>query len=916
MADVAAASRLAQAAIAAGLTGDTSEAGSPVVEDPASLVRFTKKDLRDILSEAVIEDEIRQMMEPHWLARLEFLTWLERPAPDMRRIRGEIHKLAVRWSRDLRSQDALGAEIPIVMLESWRADITIVGDPREDTDNSEARNAVGKTGDEKKRHEDERDEEEEDNKEPETEKDGTHATKEQSVNEEGDENMLDYDNREVVEALAESVTLAARDMVEWKEAFDKEMKAEPDFRSRRAWAARVSESQRAMEMLEERVWNLDVYKSERITKPTMQAADQMLDELQKFRIGIRMDREAFWDEFDQDGAELLLGKTEIDQSVGQEIQQAVQEDKEEDIMAEKTDIQMTDVDAETEDARMTESAEFHESSTSNNGFSGVNPDQTDELSGVANNDSNPTIVQPEQPSVEETAQDAFPSVEREEPTLPPPSRTADLKSESEKTQESNPRSPVRTYAGKGVMSWISSHTVSSKREEKSGAQPAVGIQQQDQEGQAAEAGEKISNREPTPWLPDKRGSYSPTWKWLADEKENHKVTDPDTTAAVEEGDGSSHDAARDKSSELFSSRSGSAEEVGHEDEHTADQAMIASEVTGVPQEPNSIKSSIQPEGVEGVEGAKIKAEDTEDQTLTTSDVTSMPQETSSVASGSRSVSPEIIITDEVRIKSDGSSSASHISSLPEDSSSSTSGQSEAGEEIEGENTVDTASAGPNIPEDTSLSQETHSPTAAARIESTEETGGEIENTLGDTSSTSNIARLLEEVSLPQDTSSPTASERSGSVQIIACPFEEEVDQTSTASLPQDTSPTRSGVRSGSDADAGGEVTHTVDDDAATTSDAAGPPQGSSAGEDLEAPPGVSVGENPIIVPNVRYIKPQWESLFSPDEPTFSANDFSADEVDDEDEEEVELDEVEIDDLEIDEAEIEEADDRETDDVDP
>lgn len=974
-ADIAAASRLAQAAIAAGLTEDTSQAGSPVVEDPASLVHFTKKDLRDILSEVVAEDEIRQMMEPHWLARLEFLTWLERPAADMRRIWGEIHKLAVRWSRDLRNQDNFDAEIPISMLESWRADITIVDNPMEDTNSSEARNESAKTDDEKKGDDGDKKEE------PEMEGDEVEAAKEQDDDEQGDEMVLDYDNREVVEALAESVTLAARDMVEWKEAFDKEMKAEPNFRSKHAWAARVSESQRGVEELEEKAWNLDLYKSERVTKSALQAADQLLDELQKFRIGIRMDREAFWDEFDQDGAELLLGKAEIDLFTGEEIEEAVQEDEEKGIVAESKDIHMPDFEAEVEDARVTESEELHGSSTGDDGVSGVSRDPTEQLSGVVNNDndSNLTTIRPEQPSFEETAQDTFPSVEREEPALPFPSRIADLKSASDvsKAQERSTRSPSETYAGKGV--------ISPRKEEKPTTPP---VAKQDQEGQKLGTGEELRSREATPWLPDKKGSQSLSWKWPDDQEEKLKVTSPDPTAAVEEGNESSLGVERDKSSELFSSRSASAEEVSNEDEHTADHTLTTSDLTGVPQDPNFMTSSIQPDGIDG---AKIKEEDTADRTLTASGTASLPQDINPVASASRSASPEIIIS-EVPNKTDSSSSSSNISSLPEDTSSSTSGQSVNGEGVEVENTVDRVSDAPNVPKETSLSQETDPSTAGVRKESTEETGGETENTVEDTTSTSNIAtlleeaslpqdtgcskigeqsqiariivcmrpsaeeeeeekadqasttslpqdirptssgiqsgsdvgdgsegedivedssstsnigRLLEEVSLPQDTSSSTSSEQSQSTEIIACYWPEEGAQISTTSLPQDTRPATSGIRSGSDAGVGRGGENTFDDHAATTSDATGLSQGSSAGGDLEAPPGVGIGENPIIVPNVRYIKPQWESLFSPDEPAFSANDFSADEVEDE-----------VEDVGIDDVETDEVDDRETDDVDP
>ncbi|KAG6366107.1 hypothetical protein INS49_000283 [Diaporthe citri] len=792
--DVAAASRLAQAAIAAGLAGNTSEAGTPMDEELPGPVRFTKKDLRDILRDAVIEDEIRQMMEPHWLARMEFLTWLERPAADMRYIKRQIRRLAVRWSKDLRNQDAADVDVPISTLESWRADMVIVGGPSEGTDTSEAMDEDEKTGDETRAGE----REEGDKKEPETDGDGTQATKEQD-GEEGDENAINHDGREVAEALAESVTLATRDMAEWKEAFDKEMAAEPNFRSKRAWAARVSESQRDAKILEEKVLGLDVYKSEWVTQSFMKAADQLLDELQKFRIGLRMDREAFWDEFDQERAELLLGKTEIDQSAEEVIQEAVHEEEAQDLVPEKEDIQMTEPEAEVEDAQMTESEELQGSS-------------------------------------------------------------------------------------KGI--------ISPRQGEKPGTQPAAEFEGQDREGQAAEAGEKSTSREPTPWLPDKRGSHSPCWKWPGDRKEEPKISDPDVTAAVEEDDKSPHEVRRDTSSELFSSRSASAEEVSNEEEHTSDQALTTSEVAGDPQNTSSTIPSVESEGIDS-----SKAEDSTDQTLTASVSTRLPQDTTSVADNSRSASPEIIIG-EVENTADSSSTASNISSLPE--------------ETQVENTVGTASATPNVtsrPEDTVLPQDPSPSTSSVPIESTEEIDGEVEKTVGSTSSTSRITSLLQEVSMPHEVSSSTTVVASESVEQISGEVKQAADQVATTNLPQDTNLTATGIRSGSDTGAGGGVENTVDDRAAPTLDAARLPGGGNAGEDLESPPATSsVGVSPIVVPNVRYIKPQWESLFSPEEPMYSSNDFSANEAGDGDDED--------DHQAYDTEEVGEVDDREADDVDP
>lgn len=927
-ADVAAASRLAQAAMAAGLTGTSSEAGSPVVEVLTDLVRFTTEDLRTILSETVMEDEIRMKMEPHWLARMEFLTWLERPSADMHRIKGEISRLAARWSRDLRNQDTSGVDVPISTLESWRADITIVSDPGRSVDSSDARNEGGNTSDEKEGAEKEGDE-----KESDTEVDGTQAAVEVRDETEGEEEVSNHDRSEVIRALAESVTLTARDMAEWKEAFGKEMTAEPDFRSKRAWDARISESQREAEILEKKAENLDVCKSLRITKSAMQAAEQMLDELQKFRIGLRMDREAFWDEFDQEGAEMLLEKTEIHPSVEEEVQEAVedvreavedvreavqdvreafedvqeafedaqeavQEDEAGDIVSVKIEVRMTDFEAEAEEALMTESEELRGPSTGSDGVEGVKSDPTEEPFGEENdvNDSNPTTVLPEHPSVEETTYCGFLPVHDEESTPPFPSRTADSKSESDfsKAQERSSRSPVETYPGKGITS--------PRKGEESVAQSVAEIEHQDREPQAAEAGEKLDSRESTPWLPDKRGSHSPSWKWPKGEGhrgEEAKVNDHEIAAAVEEDDGSPREGGRETSSGLFSSRSASAEQASSEEENRADHAMNASDGSGVTQERSSISSSTQPQGAYG---GDVKREDTADRSFTASHTVHLQeQDKSSLTSSSRAVSPDIIIC-EAHNAAKSPSNASSISSLPEDTSSSP-GRSEAGEEdIEGASITEWAPAVPSVLQDTSLSQEIGPPSEGVRMESSEGNRAGTEDTVDSNSSTSNIARLLEEVSLPQDTSSSTTGATSGSVEEIGGePREETAVQTSSTNPPQAASPIASGIRSGSDTGVGSEAEDTVEDHAATPSDAASPAQGSSVAEDPGAPLAISVGESPVVVPNVRYIKPQWESLFSPEEPTYTANDYSANEVDDEENQDDEFDEV---------------DDREADDVDP
>lgn len=888
-ADVVAASRLAQAAIAAGLTGTASESGSPVIGNPPDLLSFTKKDLRDILSDAIADDGIREKMEPHWLARTEFLTWWDRPAADMGRIKEEVRRLAIRWGKDLQTQTADDVEIPMSMLESWRADIAIVAERREDTEMGDSINEDGTTGDDNNGDgKGEIESKEHGNKTgPEGEK--VQQANEQNDKKEKDEEALAYDSREVAEALTESATLVARDMEYWKEAFDKEMAAEPSFRSKRAWAARISHSQKEATALEERVWKLDVHESERATKSTMQAANHLLDQLQRFRVGIRMDREAFWDELDQEGAEILLAKKESEQTAGEDVQEKTQESGAQDSEAEEEDAYPSDICEELEDVQMAdiEGQGLHGSSASDGSASVMEQGPTEQPMEVVKNDSGPkpTIPRPDHVSEENTIHDGPFTLKHEEPTPAFSSSAADMEGidNGSKTQE---RRPTERYTGQGIT---------SMQEEKHDAQPAVKIERQDPEGEPAEARGRSNSREPTPWLPDKKGSRSSSWEWPHHRQEDPEVTATDDSGAVEEHNEPSDEARRDTTPELFSSRSASAEQVGNEKEHTSGQALSASEVGVVAQDTSFATSSIHPRGVDGEDSEE---KDTAGQSLTISDVTRLPQDSGPLPSSSRSASLEVT-TSKREGSEDGSSTASHISSLPEDARSATSGRSETVEETdELGNTADRASAAPSV---TGLPEDMDPSTSDVEIQTIYEVAGSIGITSGSSSSPSNIASLLQELTLPRDTN-PSTGAQSQTAQDTGAEPEVKMENTSTTDLPQVESPAIPGIRSGSDTGVGGGVEDTVHDHAAPAPSAAGPPRGGSFGGDLDAPPpSASIGESPVVVPTVRYIKPQWESLFSPEEPTFTANDYSANEIDDEDQEEDDMDEV---------------DDRETDDVDP
>lgn len=890
--DVAAASRLAQAAIAAGLTEKTSESGSPVVEGLPGLVRFTKKDLRDILSEAVVDVGVRSKMEPHWLARTEFLTWWERPAADMHHIKDEVRRLAARWSNDLQTQNAGGDDIPMSMLESWRADIVIVGDSREETGETEARNGAEKAGDEKNESEDVQGEKEGDEKRRETEEGGRQGAKEQADMEEKDDQALAYNSSEVAEVLAESVTLTERDMSEWKEAFDKEMAAEPNFRSKRAWTARVSESQKDAKILEEQAWKLDVHTSEWVTKSNMQAAERLLDELQMFRVGLRMDREAFWDEFDQEGAELSLAKAERGQSSEEEVQGEAQQGEAQETEVEGEDSQLAGGEAEKDDAQMTEIGEHHGSSTIDAGTLEVEPETNQQLPEVTNeeNDSESMIARHEHTAEENTAPETFAYVQRVEPAQSFPARTAYVESNIE-LPTTRQRRGARTYAGR-ILS-----PLREAQEEETATIPTAELEKQDQ-GEAAEAENKINDRGKTPWLPDKRGSHSPSWKWPGHQQERPDDVPSAVTAAVEEGEQPSHEDGRDTTSRPFGSRSVTIEDVGNEEENRVDQAVTASDVASVLEHIGAIASIKEPHVTEVVSS---EVEVSRDQTLT-SGITRLEQDTTSLISSSRSASPETITGGGVENRAGSSSTASNISSLPDDTGSPTPGRAESVDGFEREDTVETASAEASVtalPEDASLPQNADSAKLGAQDEGTEEMGGRIEDAVDSTSPTSHIARLLHEAGLPQDTSPPTSDMGSGSVEGTGSEPAETAQRTSTTVL---TSPTTAGIRSGSDAGVSEEAKTSVDDQPPATSETVTLPRGSMAGGDLEGPPSASIVQSPIVVPEVRYIRPQWECFAGLEEPAYSANDYSANEIDEDEEEEDEEDELdELDDWGVDDV---------------
>lgn len=888
-ADVAAASRLAQAAVAAGLTGTTLETGTPLAENTPSLVRFTKRDLKELLIEAVDDYKVRQKLEPHWLARTEFLTWWERPAADMEHIRQQVRRLAVRWSKDLQAQDPDVVDIPVSMLESWQADIVIVGDPKVDTgessDEAESKNRKGEI-DENEAVKQKAQQEEEHDEAEEKEEQGAEVLGNEK---EGEKEGVD-DSHKVAKALAESLALAMREMAEWKEAFDKEIAAEPDFRSKRAWTARVSESQKQAAALEEAIRDLDTHKFERNTSSARKAAEGFLGELQQFRVGIRMDREAFWDEFDQEGAELLSWRsgavraarsesrenaeeefsissstsssasssgdfgTDLEAELEAELEQQAKfldEVEESDSKVEEEDTQMVELQADKEGTRITEREDHHDLSAGDGSVSESGPGPIGPLHEVRCYDSDSKSTPARQEiKLEDSTRESLPSSQRDESTSAVIAPITHVESNC-KVLEDRSGDAVETYAAESTVG-----PPRVEKEERFEALPVTELEQQNQEGKETEAGETRNNRETPHSVPDERGSQSPSRQWPGQQQEESEVTNSDTIRAAEEQENPSHEVRTDVATELFNSAT--IEEIGIEVEHTTNQR------------------------------------------LTASDISRLPPDTISAASSTRSASHEVI-TGAAENTVDSSSTASNISSLPENPSSSTSGRSETAEQIEVENLEHSAPDVPgvtNVPQDISLPQDTNSSIAGVPTEDKEEVGGGMEERVDKISPISHITSMMEEARKPRSIGASIISVPPRSVEEAGSEPEETVDRTPATRPPQDTGLTASGISSGGEIGVGGQVGHTVDDDL-PPSDAAALRRGSNVGEVLDVlTTTMSPGKSPIIVPTVRYIKPQWESLFSPEEPTY---DYSANEAEDDDN---------------DDDQVDYPDDWEADDVDP
>lgn len=376
--DVAAASRLAQAAIAAGLTRkEIAESPHTTGHQRATgLVHLTKDDLSGIFKEVVNELGIQyvQDVESHWLARTEFLTWWQRPVANIDPIKEDVRRLVFRWGKDLKMQIGDNVEIPVSVLESWRADDAFAG----------GHDLV------------------------------TEVMREEPRSPESDVGGA------AIRAIKESFRLAKRDLADWKDFFDGAMSPERPFRSKRVWGARLSELQAEAAMLQEKIRKLDVYNLDTVGSSSRQAADSLLRDVQDWRDQLQKDQDAFQDEVDREEQAHPIEKAENDHRAEEDVQLGTQPEEE---------IQKTEV--EKEGTQTTEVEEDHESNTEDIVMSGVEPapaEQASEETGH-DDDSRLRVDQSAHTSDGEASQERVSPVRSDESMLPTPTHLNDVGSD-------------------------------------------------------------------------------------------------------------------------------------------------------------------------------------------------------------------------------------------------------------------------------------------------------------------------------------------------------------------------------------------------------------------------------------------------------------------------------------------------------
>ncbi|KAL1859500.1 hypothetical protein Daus18300_009645 [Diaporthe australafricana] len=376
--EVAAASRLAQAAIAAGLTKkDIAKSPRTSGDQRATgLVQLTKDDLRQIFKDAIITLEIKQDVESHWLARTEFLTWWQRPIGNIDPIKEDVRRLVYRWGLDLQQQIGDDVEIPVSLLESWRAD----------TGFTEDNDLVGEVMIEEPRIPEPR------SPEPDV---GAAALK----------------------SIKESFALAKRDLTDWKHFFDGGMSPERPFRSKRFWGAVLSDLQAEAEMLQEKIRKLDVYSPSTATESTREAADSLLRNVQEWRGQLQKDQDDFQDEMNREEEANRIDEAQNDFRAEEDAQMSQPEEEKQETEAEKEENQTAEV------------KEDHGSSTEDIVMSGVEPAPAGQAPEGMGHDDTFKPNQSAHASEKESSQEPVTPVRSDESMLPTPTHINDEESD-------------------------------------------------------------------------------------------------------------------------------------------------------------------------------------------------------------------------------------------------------------------------------------------------------------------------------------------------------------------------------------------------------------------------------------------------------------------------------------------------------
>ncbi|KAI3395130.1 hypothetical protein diail_1745 [Diaporthe ilicicola] len=490
-ADVAAASRLAQAAMAAGLTRKDPEASTPTsagLERPAGLVRFTKDDLKEVFREVVGELDIRQNVEPHWLARTEFLTWWSRPVANIDPIKEDVRRLVLRWGKDLKTQSNDDTEVPLWMLDTWTADNVLVADMDMETEVTRKVLREGTYGD-------------------------------------GDED---------IRSLRGALALAKQELTNRKHSFDGKMSPDRRFGSKRFWGAMLSEIQQDAAIFEKKIRQLNVFNLDNVAASTRQAADSLLAEVQEWRAQLQEDNDALKHEVDREEEADRIQKADDFLRAAEDTHVAAPPNETQEMEADKVGIQGPEVE------------EDHGSSTGDIVLSGVEPglvEQSSEETGQVENSKSSSA----HASGKEASQGTPSPVRSDESALPTPTHINDAESDH---GLSKLRDASQIDLGRGSSAPsdkedefeaepAAEHKESDreddapKTEEDSESQIATPEQSPGSTPERIQEATPEENTEATPWLPDKIGSHDPAWEWPRREQEDPGAAAPVVAVAAD-----------------------------------------------------------------------------------------------------------------------------------------------------------------------------------------------------------------------------------------------------------------------------------------------------------------------------------------------------------------------------------------------